>query len=421
MAQMYHIREAIARVREGTTVSSVTAEVLGRIAAQDAREAWSFIDSAGAASQARDVDAALESGAKSLPLAGVTVGVKDIFAIRGVPTRAGSPLTPDTPAPCDAKLVAMLRDAGAVIMGATGMPEFALGVTAGAKNPHNPAHTPGSSSTGCAIAVARGQVPLALAMQTNASIIRPASFCGVAAFKPSQGALPIEGAMRLAPGLDQPGFMAADLDGLATVYAALVSAPVSNCAARSSGAVAFARTPVWDKATAPYRARLEALAAAVGAEPIEIPGAFAEAWTWLDRIMEWELAENLSYLRGRENELAPPLRGALERSRQHTDAEVRAARDGREALRDWALQNLSSFDCVVTPAATGPAPRLEHGAGSPVFSTIWNLMGAPCLCLPAFTEQGLPVGVQLTAAPGRDDALLDGATTIETAIRHLGE
>ena len=162
------------------------------------------------------------------------------------------------------------------------------------------------------------------------------------------------------------------------------------------------------------RRRLEALAARIGAVSLELPEEFTRAWAWLDCSMERELAENLASLRDRENELNPPLRGALERGRQHTDADLRAAEAGRAALRDWGRTALAPFDCVLTPAATGPAPRLEDGAGSPVFSTVWNLMGAPCLCLPAFTENGLPVGAQLTAAPGGDAALLAGAAVVKT-------
>ena len=406
---------AIARVREGqATVHNAVTACLDRIAADTSGNAvWVSVDRELALVEARDIDMRLASG-EDLPLAGLCLGVKDIFAVKGLALRAGSGLRGSEASQADAALVARLRQAGAVIVGTTSMPNYALGITPGAYNPFDARHTPGSSSTGCALAVALGHVPATLAMQTNASIIRPASFCGVVAFKPSQGCLSLDGALPLVPSLDQPGFMAASAADIVPLHAALTGEHPAQCPAPR---YAFMRTPMWEQADASTRKALEALAANYNATEISFPGELNAAWDWLNDIMDYELARHLPHTFATDERVGLPLRQALARGRDIADQRYAACLHGKARTAAWGQEQLALYDAVITPAAAGPAPLLEQGAGSPVFSTFWNLMGAPCLSMPLSMENGLPVGVQLTGAPGKDAPLLAAALHMERRLR----
>ena len=408
------VAEAIESVRKKEqTVTAITTRCLDRIAADTSGNVvWVTVDRDLALAEARAVDARLAAGEK-LPLAGVCLGVKDLFAIKGLPMRCGSPLTSAAPSTTDARLIAQLKKAGAVIVGTTSMPNFAYGPTPGAFNPHNKEHTAGSSSTGSAIAVAAGQVPAALGMQTNASVIRPATFCGVAAFKPTQGVLSIEGGDKLAPSLDQPGFMANDVTDLTILYGAVTG---QKPQAVDKPSYAFVRTIMWEKADARYRAELEKLAAGLKAKEVELPAEFAEIWKWLDCIMEYEFVQNLPASYATNEAVAPPMRESLQRGLAISKETYDEALAARARLVEWGRNTLDPFACVITPAAAGPAPLLKNGSGSPVFSTIWSLMGAPCVTIPLYRDNGLPVGVQLVGAPGRDTQVLASAMAIEAQI-----
>ena len=408
------VAAAIESVRKKQqTVTAITTRCLDRIAADTSGNVvWVTVDRELAMAEARAVDARLAAGEK-LPLAGVCLGVKDLFAIKGLPMRCGSPLTSAAPSAADARLVAQLKKAGAVIVGTTSMPNFAYGPTPGAFNPYNREHTAGSSSTGSAIAVAAGQVPATLAMQTNASVIRPATFCGVAAFKPTQGVLSIEGGDKLAPSLDQPGFMAKDMTDLTILYDVLTGQKPQAVAKPS---YAFVRTIMWEKADVRYRTELEKLAAGLKAKDMELPAEFAEIWKWLDCIMEYEFAQNLPASYATNEAVAPPMRESLQRGLAISKEAYDEALAARARLVAWGRKTLEPFACVITPAAAGPAPLLKNGSGSPVFSTIWSLMGAPCATIPLYRDNGLPVGVQLVGAPGQDARVLAAALEIEAQI-----
>jgi Asp-tRNA(Asn)/Glu-tRNA(Gln) amidotransferase A subunit family amidase len=402
-------------VRSGeTSVEALVRAGLSR-AAVDPFGAWEALDE-DAVRAARVLDDRLASGAADeLVLAGVTVGVKDLFAVSGLPRRAGSRVTDQTPSAADADAVRRLRDLGATILGTTTMPEFAFGPTPGARNPHAPDHTPGSSSAGSAIAVAAGDVPVTLATQTNGSIVRPAAFCGVAALKPTQGAMPHAGLPRLVPTLDQPGLMAADVASLAAVWVAWDDAPCPLAPPRPH--VALVRTSRWDHCEPGTRAVVEEVAGLLGADVLEVPARFDDAWEWMETIIAVELARNLASYASRFDELSVPIQQAVRAGEAMSVSRYADALAGRESLREWAIERLGNLDAVLTPCAPGPAPRLEDGAGSPEFCTLWSLVGAPSLALPAATAGPLPLGVQLVAAPGRDRDLLSLARDLERHLR----
>jgi Asp-tRNA(Asn)/Glu-tRNA(Gln) amidotransferase A subunit family amidase len=397
-------------VRSGrVTIQKIVSDGLAR-ARDDAFGAWVMLDT-----RAREDAEKADARGDVRPLSGVTVGVKDLFAVAGLPSRAGSRLTPAAPRESDAEAVRRLRELGAAILGTTTMPEFAFGPTPGARNPLDPAHTPGSSSAGSAIAVAAGQVAVGLATQTNGSIIRPAAYCGVAGLKPTHGAMPTDGVPRLVPTLDQPGFIAASARSLQAVWTAWTGRAAEQLPDRPP-VVALIRTPRWHNCEPTTQAAIEAMARSLDAEELEVPDEFGDVWAWMDTIIAVELAESLAAYDDQRYALTTPIQEAIRVGRATSPQRYTAALTGRHALQSWAEQRLGEFDAIITPATTGPAPRLEDGAGSPEFCTLWSLAGVPAVTIPipGRTDR-LPIGVQLVAAPGRDARLLELAAVFQSA------
>jgi len=230
-------------IREGVISSEqYVAACLARVRETDARiEAWAFLDPDHALAQARAADQYRLSGQAIGPLHGVPIGIKDIIDTADMPTENGSPLHAGRTPSRDAAVVTLLRAAGAVIMGKTITTEFACGASGKTRNPHDPAYSPGGSSSGSAAAVAAGMVPLALGSQTGGSTVRPASYCGVYGLKPTRGLIPRRGMSRVAQTLDTVGLFARTLDDIALL--------LETCVAYDEGE--FESSP---RAHAPYRA-----------------------------------------------------------------------------------------------------------------------------------------------------------------------
>src|SRR5262245_20622291 len=209
--------DAARLIRDGVIGSTQLVEAcLARVRETDGQiGAWTFLDPDHALAQARAADEYRLSGRPIGPLHGVPVGVKDIIDTADMPTENGSVLHAGRTPSRDAAVVAMLRGAGAVIMGKTVTTEFASREPGKTRNPHNPAHTPGGSSSGSAAAVAAGMVPLALGSQTGGPTIRPAAYCGVYGFKPTHGLIPRHGMLRLSRTLDHVGLFAPTIEDIA--------------------------------------------------------------------------------------------------------------------------------------------------------------------------------------------------------------
>ena len=272
--------EAARLIREGVISSEELVEAcLARIREVDPDvQAWAFLDPDHALGQARAADAWRLEGRPVGPLHGVPVGVKDIIDTADMPTENGSVLHAGRQPGRDATVVAMLRAAGAVIMGKTVTTEFATYAPGKTRNPHDPAHTPGGSSSGSAAAVAAGMVPLALGSQTNGSVIRPAAFCGVYGFKPTHGLIPRHGVFQLSRTLDHVGLFARTSDDIALLAEQLVGyderdpdtrprarIPYREMAAEEpplSPMFAFVKTSRWDRVTDETREAFAELAGA---------------------------------------------------------------------------------------------------------------------------------------------------------------
>ncbi len=423
---------AAAEIARGAfSAQDYCAACLDRIAARDGEiNAFVHLDRAHALSQARALDERRAQGYPLGPLHGIPVGIKDIIDTADYPTEMGSPLAAGRRPGRDATVVAKLRAAGAVIIGKTVTTEFAYYHPGPTRNPHDPARTPGGSSSGSAAAVAAHMVPLALGSQTNGSVIRPASFCGVFATKPSHGLISRAGVLMLSRKLDHVGAFARSLGDLARILGVIAGPDPEDPDTRPFALpdfetiqceppalpprFAFVRTPVWQKADADTRAAFEQLAARIGSQVglVDLPEKFAQAWNAHRRIMATDMAHNLAPFLAR-GEPSEALAKIIREGREAKAVDYLAALRDAEGYQRGLTEIFDSYDAILTPAAAGVAPKGLHSTGDPVFCSLWTLTGLPALCLPLLAgEGGLPIGVQLVGAPGQDARLLRTATAL---------
>ena len=420
--------DAARAIRDGAISSEeLTGACLARVREVDDKvQAWAFLDPEHALNQARARDQERREGRPAGPLHGVPVAIKDIIDTEDMPTEDGSALHAGRTPAHDAKVVAMLRAAGAIIFGKTVTTELATYAPGKTRNPHNPEHTPGGSSSGSAAAVAAGMVPLALGSQTNGSVIRPASFCGAYGFKPTLGLIPRTGVLKLSGTLDQIGGFTRSVEDLALLGEQLIGwdeddpdtrprarPPLVETACAEPPLppqLAFVKGPAWDRATEETKEAFAELVSALGDHVFEVDMAESTqpALDWHRTIMEAEMAANLDleWEKGRDR-ISSSLRAQLERGRAVTALDYQRAR-ARIPLLNAGFDNVfERCEAIVTPAAAGTAPRGLESTGDPAFCTLWTLCGMPALNLPLMQgENGLPLGVQLVGPRGSDARLL---------------
>ena len=382
-------------------------------------QAWTFLDPDYALAQARAADELRLSGQPVGPLHGIPVGLKDIIDTADMPTENGSPLHAGRTPSRDATVVAMLRGAGAIVMGKTVTTEFATRTPGKTRNPHNPAHTPGGSSSGSAAAVAAGMVPLALGSQTTGSTIRPASYCGVYGLKPTFGLIPRHGMFELSRSLDHVGLFARGIDDLALLMEVLVghderdpdSRPRARVPYRAVAAeepplppmFAFVKTPRWHDVDEDAREAFAELVARLGdrVEELEILGTSEDVAGWHDAISGPEIAVNLrrEWETGRDG-LSAALRARIERGLAVTAGDyVHALARVPQLNATFTELFEQRYDAFLTPPASGTAPVGLASTGDPAFCALWTLCGMPALSLPLLVgANGLPLGVQLVGA-----------------------
>lgn len=430
--------EAAQAIRAGALSSERLVEgCLARVREVEERvQAWQFLDPEYALSQARARDLDRREGHAIGPLHGVPVGIKDIIDTVDMPTEDGTVLHAGRIPLQDATVVARLRAAGAVIFGKTVTTECATYAPGKTRNPHNPEHTPGGSSSGSAAAVAAGMVPLALGSQTNGSVIRPAAYCGVYGFKPTHGLISRYGVLRLSRTLDQMGVFARTLEDVALACEVLVGGdagdpdtqprariPFRDIAAEAPPLpplVAFVRTPLWERTEADTREAFAELVEALGDRVVEVdlPEVALDALELHRTVMEAEMAAALAaeYERGRER-LSDSLRGQLERGRGITAFDYQKACARIPLLNEGFTELFDRCDAILTPAVPGTAPRGLASTGDPSFCTLWSLCGMPALSLPLLQgANGLPLGVQLVGPRHRDARLLRTARWLVTQV-----
>lgn len=427
------LTEAAAAIREGRrSARDVVAACLQAIEARDPDvQAWAHLDRDHALRQADEADRRQARGLPLGALHGVPVGVKDIFDTADFPTEYGSALWAGHRPQRDAAVVARLRAAGAVILGKTVTTEYAYYQPNKTRNPHNPEHTPGGSSSGSGAAVASGMVPAALGSQTNGSVIRPAAFCGVVGFKPSHGTIPRTGGMLLSRTLDTVGVLATAVADAALLVDALAGAdgvdPDAHQAPPNLAASAvrppartprlvFVRTPAWKFIEPESEAAFVKLSDGLGAPEIALGTSFDTCIERHGIVMAAEMTFNFRAddARGRDK-LSEPLRKLFERGRGIPAAAYLDAMAARDALYRELEPLFDDYDAILTPSAPGPAPRGLGATGNPAFCSLWTYLGTPAISLPLLkAANGLPIGVQLVGRRGSDAQLLRTAHWLET-------
>ncbi len=400
---------------------------------EDAIAAWAHLDRETAMQKAREADAFRSRGLATGPLHGLPVGIKDIIDTADYPTENGTVLHQGRRPNQDATLVSLLKEAGAIILGKTVSTELAVFAPGKTRNPHNPEHTPGGSSSGSAAAVSVAMVALSVGTQTNGSVIRPASYCGVYGFKPSFARISRHGVLKQSPPLDTVGVFARNLDDLALIADVLMrfdaqdsamtpKAPpcIATVMAQEVPAnqhFAFVRSPVWDQVEQVTKDGLRELIDAVNGkcektvDILDLPGPFAELHEDHRKVMEADLARSFAdeYQRGK-SELSTVLREMIERGQQVTQGEYDDAVARIQEYNTLLEEVFDEYDAILTPATPGPAPSGLDATGSPVMNTIWTFCGTPAINVPLLqSAEGLPIGVQVVGA-SNDDARLFRST-----------
>lgn len=357
------------------------------------------------------------------PLAGIAIGVKDIFDTFDMPTEYGSPLYAGFQPRADAPIVAMTRARGAHIIGKTATTEFAFLNPTVTVNPHDPAHTPGGSSSGSAAAIAAGMIPAAFGTQTGGSVIRPAAFCGIAGFKPSFRLMPTGGMKTFAWTLDTTGFFAATIRDVA-LFAALSSGRgLAADDPQSPPRIGLYRSAIWKEASSDMRDAVEEaadIAANAGAQVIEVdePAELTRARDIHALIQTYEAAISFAHEWAyHADRLSPVLREALETGRAITPPQYDEGRRIARHARKAATALFSDVDVLLTPSAPGSAPRGLETTGSALFNKLWTLTGNPSVNVPGQKDDsGMPLGVQAIGRFGRDKTTLEAAHWLERLL-----
>ncbi len=417
-------RQALAALSKGkATPGELAASCRARIEAREpAIGAWQALDWDFVARQLAALPA---RGGKDAPLWGLPVGVKDLFDTVDLPTGYGSAIYDGHRPAADAAAVARLRACGAIVLGKTVTTEFAFWKQGKTRNPRNPAHSPGGSSSGSAAAVADFMAPLALGTQTAASTIRPAAYCGVVGFKPSAGLISLAGVKALANSLDTAGAFGRSVADCGLLAGALSDRPalIDPPAVARPPVLGLLRWPEWQHATpaclAAVEAATERLAEAgavlrTGSAPAGFEGLAAAQTT----IMAYEAARELAHeRRAHIDMLSEPLRILLSQGEAVTAEHYDAARALGVECRAANKDLFAGAGVLIAPAAPSTAPHFEEGTGDPVMSRAWHLLGLPALSVPCGTDSaGLPFGLQIAGWPGGDAALLAIGNWIESCL-----
>jgi Asp-tRNA(Asn)/Glu-tRNA(Gln) amidotransferase A subunit family amidase len=359
------------------------------------------------------------------PLYGVPVGVKDVFHVDGLPTRAGSEVPPEDLGGTQGSAVTALERAGAVVLGKTVTAEFAYFAPGPTRNPHDTGHTPGGSSSGSAAAVAAGLCPLALGTQTIGSVNRPAAFCGVVGVKPSYGRIPADGVIPVSPSVDHVGYFTQDVPGASLAAGVLYDDWRAGVDPPDLETVGVVDGPYLEQPTAEGRDRFESHvdrldAAGFDCRRVELFPSIAAVNERHERVVAAEMAlshDDLYPAYG--DRYADQTRALVEDGRDLSVGAVCDARSGRAELRrvigEWMDDR--DLDIVVSPAAPGPAPEGIDSTGDPIMNLPWTHAGVPSVTVPApTTGDRLPVGVQCVTRFGDDERLLSWCGDVRAAL-----
>lgn len=369
-------------------------------------------------------------------LYGVPIAIKDIIETIDFPTACGSAIHEGRYSVLDATLVRRLREQGAMIFGKTVTTEFATFHPGPTRNPRNLDHTPGGSSSGSAAAVAAGIVPVAIGTQTNGSVIRPASFCGVYGFKPSMGEVPRTGLFEQSPTLDQVGIFARNIEDLALVGEIISGDDGVDLACRSNPPrqwfqvasteppmpprFCFVRTPWWKDMDPEAREACDAFIELMDGmvQVVDLPPVIEKAVQWHHTVNEAELGHALyhEYHHHRAG-LSLALQARLEKAYQISAVDYLLAKDRIPHVASAFDEFFDRYDAILTPAALGPAPKGLESTGNPIMQTVWTFAGLPAVSLPLLNLSGnLPFGIQALGMRHQDARLLRASRYLVNAF-----
>jgi Asp-tRNA(Asn)/Glu-tRNA(Gln) amidotransferase A subunit family amidase len=394
-----------------TTCEAVVRDCVARIAERDdVIKAWVNFDADRALAQARALDRSTRRG----PLHGVPIGVKDIIDTFDMPTQMGSPIYRDYRPPTDAACVALLRRAGAVILGKTATCELAGMAPAATTNPHNPAYTPGGSSSGSGAAVADRMVPAALGTQTGGSVLRPSSFCGIFGYKPTYNTFNKAGVKPAAESIDTIGWLARSIDDIELLSAVLsMQTPQPPRRMDRAPRIGLCRTEIWDMAQDETKSAVESAAEELGkagatVRDVELPGAFAGMHLIArGTINHYERAACMAFEWDHHREaLSPQMQRYIESGQKTSREEYVAAWRHVDECRALLPTVFDDLDALLVPCVLGEAPKGLAATGDPSMQAMWTALHTPAMTLP--THRGpnnLPVGIQLVAQRYDDDRL----------------
>jgi len=415
--------EATRRIADGTLSPTALLEAcLQGIAARDESvRAWVSVDETGARAIARERTEEARAGRRRGPLHGIPVGIKDIFHVAGAITTCGAAPAFHTTATADAASVARLRAAGAVVLGKAHTTEFAYFEPGPTRNPWNPAHTPGGSSSGSAAAVAARMVPLALGTQTVGSVLRPAAYCGVVGFKGTYDLIPTDGVVPLAWSFDHVGIFArrvADVAVALDVLAARAPDVPAIRPPRLAVAPELLERATPEVATV-IRATAERFArAGATVREVTLPASFADVHAAGRSVLEVEAAAYHEELyRVHAAQYRPRTRELIAAGLSRPAVVYARAQRARLAFRRDVMPLLAAHDALLSPTAPSPAPEGLGATGDPWFCAPWSFAGVPAISLPiGVSPLGLPHAIQLVGAINEDAAILAVAAWCERVV-----
>lgn len=407
----------LAEIAAGTsTPLNWTSSCFERIVRREPEvEAWAYLDRNGAVERA---GGHIDEG----PLKGLPIGVKDVIDVAGMPTGCNSPIEAGRVAADNAVAVQRLIDAGAIVLGKTVTTEYAFMAPGPTRNPLNPDHTPGGSSSGSAAAVADGHVPVALTTQTGGSTIRPAAYCGVVGYKPPFGTVPNDGLKLLAPSLDTIGLHARSVADIAAVASEMEARPRSvDHVAHPNFAIIHlpveaAQNGVNARLMQDVAERLRKAGATV--RELDAPDVFLEVDAAHRTLMSPQVARTFADIyRSQPDAFSDSLRDFIEQGQNTTDHAISQAH-ACVARAHMAVQSLiTQSEILLCPAADGEALRGLYFTGSAVFCRPWTLLHYACMTVPAGTGPGgLPLGLQLVDPSPAGDSLFGPAGFAESVL-----
>jgi Asp-tRNA(Asn)/Glu-tRNA(Gln) amidotransferase A subunit family amidase len=391
--------------------------------------AWAFFDKTSFLEKAKEADDWRLSGKPLGPLHGLPIAIKDIFKTDDMPTGYGTPIKEGQRSKNESEVVKLLKNAGAIIMGKTVTTELAYFDPGKTTNPNDYSRTPGGSSSGSAAAVASFMAPVAIGSQTNGSMIRPASYCGVIGYKPSYGLISRSGVLRLSFLLDQIGIFGRTIEDMGLISKIIMSKDPKDKSTRTyptenmessvlqdhpfDPKFVFVQTPKWKNLDDDSKKAFDKLRKKLEKNVVDFqdPSSFEKIFEYQQVIMETDMAHNLSYFyEAHKNKIGKKLREAIERGQSYKSKDYAEAVDNIETIYDNMSELFNHFHAIITPATTGEAPKGLAHTGSPEFCTIWTYLGMPSISLPILEGSNkMPIGVQVVGEKFDDVRFLRSA------------